>query len=250
MCRWPSEDKQRDGSGVTNEWILEHVMTHGRSKVDDLVAAVLGMALLWYAFTAEGIRDMPVPLYQRIRDAYATTLMVRNGLEASTNPVRKIPVIVSGDDGEVYINEIPDTNAPGNEDAGPSGGNAAGMGDGGFINRPLREQLLAMHSHLLSLRRSDDEIRESVQNLAIHSTRQYQTLNANVRQVAVNPACQLAAVARNNGGMEGGQNGVVAVEGGGPVASLSPTPRDLYQLWQEFQVGIGGEEASWAVFEC
>lgn len=61
-------------------------MPHGRTKVDDRVAVILGRALLWYAFTPEGIADMPPALYQRVRGAYA---LLNNDLEAATNPVQK-----------------------------------------------------------------------------------------------------------------------------------------------------------------
>jgi hypothetical protein len=76
-------------------------MPHGRSKIDDDAAVALGRAVLWYAFTAEGIADMPPMLYQQICDAY---VLLNNDLEAATNPVKKIPLVVSGNDGEeVYM---------------------------------------------------------------------------------------------------------------------------------------------------
>jgi len=65
---------------------------------------------------------MPVPLYQQIRDAYATTLLTRNGLDAAVNPVRKIPIIVTENDGEVYIDKIPEGFLPENAEGRNAGG--------------------------------------------------------------------------------------------------------------------------------
>jgi hypothetical protein len=87
-------------------------------------------------------------------------------------------------------------------------------------------------------------------NLAVQSTQQYQTVNANIRCIAMNPVC-CAVPAAGNGGAQnaGGQACSHQVGAGGngvagPVAVLSSTPRDLYVLWQEYQVGIGGKKAA------
>lgn len=51
-----------------------------------------------------------------------------------------------------------------------------------------------------------------------------------------------------NGGARAGARagaGAGGNGGAGSVAALSSTPRDLYMLWQEYQVGIGGRKAMW-----
>jgi hypothetical protein len=184
--------------------------------------------------------------YQRICNPYA---LLNNDLEAASNPVKKIPLVVSGNDGEVYMDEIPDDLIGGGDRAAPAGdGGTVAPAGGGFVDRPIWLQLLAMHSQLLGLRRSDDKMRQQLCDLAVQSTRQYQTMNANIRRIAMNPV-RCAVPASGNGGAQnnaGGQaGGLVGAGGNGAaVAALSSTPRDLYLLWQEYQVGIGGRKAA------
>ena len=242
----PVKYEVREEPGIDKEWILNNVMPHGRTMIDDDAAVVLGTAVLWYAFTPEGIANMPPALYQQIRDRYA---LLPNNSEPATNPVKKIPIVVSGNDGEVYMDEIPDELLIGAGGGVVAAGDGAadGAAGGGFVDRPIRLQLLAMHSQLLCLRRSDDEMRQQLRDFSMQSRRQYQTVNANIRRIAVNPL-RCAAPAAGNGGVQnngGGQAGAAGGNGGaGPVAALSSTPRDLYVLWQEYQVGIGGRKAA------
>ena len=106
---------------------------------------------MWYAFTPEGQVDIPTTLYERIHNAYE---VLNNNLPPGTNPVKKIPIVVTGNEAEVYIDEIPEgiINATGNAEddqgiANPVVGNGAAS-----IDRPICEQLLALHSQMLSLR--------------------------------------------------------------------------------------------------
>ena len=81
---------------------------------------------------------------------------------------------------------------------------------------------------------------------------QFQTINTNLRRIAAQPIRALnrahnnAQQANNHGrGVAGGS----AIGGGAAAnplcpAELSPTPRTLYVLWQEYQFGIGGRKAA------
>ena len=55
----PVKYELREDAGIDNDWNVNTVMPHGRTKSDDDAAVVLGRAVLWYAFTAEGIANMP-----------------------------------------------------------------------------------------------------------------------------------------------------------------------------------------------
>jgi hypothetical protein len=164
-------------------------------------------------------------------------------------PCEEDPTCRIWNDGEVYMDEIPDDLIGGGDGAAPAGdGGAVAPADGGFVDRPIWLQLLAMHSQLLGLCWSDNEMRQQLCDLAVQSTRQDQTVNANIRCIAMNPVC-CAVPAAGNGGAQnnagsqaGGQVG--AGGNGAAVAALSSTPRDLYVLWQEYQVGIGGRKAA------
>jgi hypothetical protein len=68
--------------------------------------------------------------------------------------------VITGNEGEVYVDEIPDGIVGNNGNRDGAGNNGAG----GFIDRPLREQLLAIHSQLLALTRKNAELRGTIQN--------------------------------------------------------------------------------------
>jgi hypothetical protein len=231
----PCKYQVLEESGVTDAFILNYVTPHVRTRTGDRTAIVLGRALLWLAFSEESdTTDLPLDIYPRIHDAYDA---IGNDLPEGRNPVKKIPLVITGNEGEVYIDEIPDGMVGNN-----GNGDGAGNGAGGFIDRPVRQQLLAIHSQLLGLTRADEELRASIQNLQTLCTRQYQTMNSNINRIAIQPARRVGP--NGNNGNQQQQNNNVAVGNNGGVPSLSPTPRCLYVLWQEYQAGIGGRKAA------
>lgn len=94
----------REDSGVTDEFILNYVTPHARTRVGDRVAVILGKALLWYIFHPEAEDYVPETIYRRVMDAYDAIRV----LPENTNPVSKKPIVVTGHEGEVYMDEIPD----------------------------------------------------------------------------------------------------------------------------------------------
>eukprot|EP00980_Cylindrotheca_fusiformis_P006798 scaffold1423_cov74-Cylindrotheca_fusiformis.AAC.1 len=232
------------GSNVTNEFLLNHVMTNSAARIGNDVAIVLGRALLWYAFTDNGREDLPTELSERIQDAYQN--FVTNDLPEGTNPIKKLPVIIHGMEGRVHIDEIPDElNGQGQQNGANNGGVAAT--GGGFLDRPLREQLLAMHAQLLASQRDHEDQRRAFLELQGMIRRQFTVINSNFRRVTQNPVFQIHA--RRVGAGQGEQNGTgdlppAAAAANNQAATLSPTPRDLHTLWDEYIRGIGGRKAA------
>lgn len=109
-------------SGLTDAFILEYVTPHDRTKTGNPIALVLGRALLWYAFSEAGDADLPLDQFRRIHDAYEE---IGNDLPEGTNPVEKIPLVITGNEGEVHFDAIPDGLIVGND------GNGAGAGNNG-----------------------------------------------------------------------------------------------------------------------
>jgi hypothetical protein len=69
---------------------------------------VLGRALFWYIYaTTEQETSVPQAIRDRATAAFATV-----GIgDMNMNPVKKIPLIISGDEGAVYIDELPEGGA-------------------------------------------------------------------------------------------------------------------------------------------
>mgnify|MGYP002809714022 CR=1 FL=1 len=69
----------------------------------------------------------------------------------------------------------------------------------------------------------------------VQGRREFQMLQANICRIAVQPVVMRAAAAAN--GPNGGAGAAVP-------ATLSPTPRTLYLLWDEYEHGIVGRKAA------
>ena len=100
----------RDDSGVSSDWILEHVTPHMfAANIPRQVCIVLGRALLW-----------------KVWEAAHGDLGARNRLEAGTNPVWRANIGVTGIDAELYVFEI--MGSGGEDEGGVSGPGAVERG--------------------------------------------------------------------------------------------------------------------------
>jgi hypothetical protein len=224
----PVKYKLREGSNIDARFILQHVVPKIAAKLGNNVAIVFGRALLWGAFAEVGEEAssiMPNWLSERIRTKYS--ILVDNDLAANINPVEKVAFIVTGNEGQVFMDEL-----PGIEEVAPNAGVAGTHANIGFSDRPIRDQLLALHSQYFQLRTSQDALRETITNNHLQVTRGIGMIISNTNRLAMAPFGRLRAAS-------GGEEGGTAVQG---AATLSPTPRSLYMLWQEYTTGIGGRK--------
>ena len=91
----------KDGYSITKEWIEANVtpsITHSFRNLVPLLGFELGKALL-YAVMEDCYFVCPV-LKREIRNRYLSTTRP-NG-----NPIKKVPIVVSGNEGTVYLDEI------------------------------------------------------------------------------------------------------------------------------------------------
>jgi hypothetical protein len=235
----PCKYKIQEGSGITDDFILENVMTKARTRVGDNVAKVLGKALLWYIMDPCSDGDIPDFLSLRIKNAYQYIQL----LPENVNPIKRVPVVITGHEGEVYIDEIPEmlSDSEGQVGSGLDQNNTqqAARIQGDFLDRPIRNQLLALHSQLMAVRRATDIVTEAVNQVKFEQNRHYQILNTNLHRIALQPARRHIAAE--------GNNGTAQQQGGnqqGAVAALAPSIKNLYELWHEYQHGIGGRKAA------
>ena len=99
------------------------------------------------------------------------------------------------------------------------------MNRGTLTDRPLRDQMRALQSQLQGLKTQIGEIDNRLVNDNLATTRQLQTLNANIKRIGLSPGRPIRSTTSR------------------PVsAALSPHPRTLYELWDEYNNGIGGRK--------
>jgi hypothetical protein len=104
LCKGgPIKYAVREGSGVSDDWISKYIVPRIASRFPWSVALVLGRALLWL------VRDdtnhyLPEDLSNRVFLAYRD--LPGRTLPLGINPIKKVLLIVTGDKGEVYIDEL------------------------------------------------------------------------------------------------------------------------------------------------
>ena len=232
-------------------FVLSEVVSNIRRRVPDLCAVVLGKAFLWFIYLSAGTPDfISQDFGKRIKKELNEILTVL-GVDVSVenfNPIRRVPVIVSGDQqGSLFINVIQV-----GEEAGDGGeGVAGGAEGGGRLTGGMNAHMMAMH--LLSTQICGE----------VHDIRFFQpgcgsNLDADelwncehnheedwsfCHDACWTNACWVVAAV---GGAAGGDaNNMLAVVAGlqtlarTAAASLSPCPRTLYDLWTAFMFGLG-----------
>ena len=102
----PVKYELRRDSRISDDWLLEHVAKNIHSLFPRRMALVLGKALLW------GICDDDVAVFIDPATVQRVRAEVRNlnncFSEDNINPVKKIPLIISGEEGALIINELVD----------------------------------------------------------------------------------------------------------------------------------------------
>jgi hypothetical protein len=88
----------KEGAGVSNDFILQHVVPLIRTRFSDQLALVLGKALLWFLFSEENSYILD-EVRERIYHAYN----VIHQLPENVNPIDKTPMVVTGDNAEVFF---------------------------------------------------------------------------------------------------------------------------------------------------
>jgi hypothetical protein len=235
----------KDDSGITSKFLLQHVVPGITRKFPRHVALVLGTALLWRIFSQDGEDAVPQAIRQRVIVAYRNVQHLDEGI----NPISKIPLVITGNEGEVYMDPIVEDDGAADSGHGDSnndgegGGRHGGGGAGGaaFANRPNRQQLLALHSQMIQLREKMNTLQNTLEEDRVTRNRQYNTMNTNIRRMALRPAQHV----RNTENANDAQDpAAVGQDNRNPAATLSPTPRTLYVLWEEYQHGVGGRKAA------
>jgi hypothetical protein len=242
----PGEDANGDDDAnnttmMTRTFILRSVVPNIRKRMSESCSLVFGKALLWYLYSNYSndacsnsviLNEMRTKVKSELNEILRASNV--NVDEPDFNPISRVPVIVSGDEGTVLI-EVIDSELRG---ANAATGNAA-------RSTAIQDQLLAIQSSINQLRRDINDVKTNQLIDRSTSTQQYGMLNVNIKRIGRQPGRMMmlatAAASRTQGGDITGAENTVPVRAP-PTASLSPAPKDLYQLWNEFLNGIGGRK--------
>jgi Transcriptional activator of glycolytic enzymes len=256
-------------------FILSNVVPNIRRQLPDSTAIVLGKAVLWLCFSSHANEFVSAEYSGRLK-----TECVEAGIVGpeSENPILKVQIIISGDQGTVYMDELPMVGVddqvaavPGNNPDGGdrAGGAVAAVGaaprnsdvvgnrllDGhGRSGDQMRNWMLAVQSGIHSLRRENVEIKGAMASLSTTVERGFSIVNGNIRRLGNRPGTRVVNARLEDkrphaGGLDAlVQAAAVGADGARPGAlpmtnaTLMPTPRSLHDLWQEYMHGVGGRK--------
>ena len=167
-------------------------------------------------------------------------------------------MIVSGDQGSVFIDCIEAEDQGGEQQVRGGGAVLVGGILGAAGGRPagggMSAQLMAVHSLATQLRREIHEIKLAQVADRAAMQRCFGIVNTGLRRIGMAPAFR---VVQGVGGVGAGHddNNILAAAGlqnlaRAANASLSPCPRNLYDLWTEYTVGLGGRKPASQFSHC
>jgi hypothetical protein len=258
---FPNEDSSVDGgvvddaAGVNIEmmkaFVLFQVVPNIRQRLPDLCALVLGKAFLWFIYCNDAVSDNFVP--EDFKHQIKTELgeiITALGVDVERknfNPIHRVPVIVSGDQGSVFIDAIDIIE---DHESGGGGGPVVGGIAGGRPAAGMNAQLMAVHSSSTQVRREVHEIKLPQVADQTWMQRNFGIVNTNMRRLGITAAIWFVQGAGTIAGAEvlgGGSHDDNMLAAAGlqnlartAAASLSPCPQNLYDLWAEYVFGIGG----------
>jgi len=151
-------------SNVDDCWIAENVVPHiFKMHKDKKAVETLGKALLWACFDAEAQSMVPLLIIKRVVTVYHR---VQNQLEQTENPVQKVPLVISGHDGQIVIEELykEDAENPAHNEINPPATSEE-------LNRRKSRhfsEMQAVFAQLMMIWRQNEQLTHEVQTLRSH----------------------------------------------------------------------------------
>lgn len=216
------------GSNVTNAWCEEFVVPSitRNFPCSSTVKIVLSLPLLWACFE----ESIPVPdsIKSRILLAYESIRQLDQGV----NPVKRVLLQVFRVQDQLRIEEIMTVDE-------------ASIAVGGGEDRTLSTfNALMIQQHQLKqlIEVQQEHVQTSLESVRKELSTKFNVINKNLNRIIIQPPRQAnrAQTAAHAG------NGLLdaAIEARVLTAELSPHPKTLFALWQEYTSGIGGRKAA------
>jgi hypothetical protein len=240
LCKGgPVEYVVKKESGITDQWILDYVVPNtkaatweGTAMVPTQACTVLGRALLWKIFHTSGEKGVNPDIRTRVMSAYAD-LGDRNTLAEGENPVRKIPLGVTGIDAELIIDELMQ-----DETEAGNGGNVDVRVRSGMERQEmhlLQSQIVHLRRELKDMRSESDRRHEMSQH---HNTKVIKLLH----RIAATPGRRQVSLQDDMLTDVVPAPGATPVQVPSTVVALSKGPKTLHDLWVEWKFGTGGRK--------
>ena len=262
----------KEGVGISDEWLLQNVSCNIGILYPRPVAVVFGKALLWGVFDEDVSKLMDQRYVDRVRTAFAR--VDSNTLDEGVCPVRKVPLVIHNDDGNMVIStldDMEDEEEVGAENVRENGRNEAGrnvrrrieQGGNSEVLNQVSNLIRCFHSsivthhiiflqirllkmHVVTLMRQNEEMKNDLHLFRVGTNSHLRNVHTCLRRVALRPS-QPRIRSNNN---SGGASLAAGVGGSSQImdphvthgSNISKLPKTLYVLWNEWEFGIGGNK--------
>jgi hypothetical protein len=223
-----------DNVPVTDDWIIADFVPKLASKFGNRAAATLGRSLLWAINDVECRTMIPDNLHARLLSRY-------NAIKIDDrNPIEKKLVVVYAVGGRLLIDE-----ASKNDDNDTT------------ITRTTVEE---NHGTMKAMLAQNHALRQQISDLSVVVRQQHDYLKSElsrmkgtIRRFANRPAQTVGGfftprrqqqLPANNENNSNNSNTIIDNDTIPFASTLCSKPRDLYQLWDEFEFGVGGRKAA------
>jgi Transcriptional activator of glycolytic enzymes len=232
----PIKYKLKEDVNLTDDWLFNNVVPKIRSRYpnDSRLCRVLATALLFGAMDPQIGEDMmPAAMKERITSAYLPTH------PEIAQPVVRVPLTIYRIQDTLMIDEMVI------QRGGDNGAPAAPAAGGQVVTDQQHAQVLINVQALQqAVAQNHQQHSDAIASLREWAHNQFRLVNNNIR---AHGGTIQGALARQDPQQQARRRRAtdpqqqVQQEGTLP-ATLSPTPRTLAELWEEYQFGIGGRK--------
>ena len=199
------------------------------------ISRVLGLSLLWSCFDPGQENRMLSASRNRIRLAYAELVGEPVGPE-TPNPVRRSTLLIMGDEDRLDIHDAYGEEEEEDGDQNPSdlSSRTTSTAGTGMAMQMVTQQVTSVNSNIREVRREVLELKQEIETLKNNLYQSLGYIRASMNKIAGVPhrvgvpTLDRIATPRDN-----------PTQGN---AFLSQSPKNLHELWQEYEVGINGHK--------
>ena len=256
----------RRDSRITEDWLVEHVSPNIARIFPRQVAIVLGKALLWAICDVEASTLIDNVMVENVRSSVRSLNGCYNE-QTGMNPVQKIPLVVSGEEGVLIIDEMLDDD---DDEYNEGGQNNRGTTTNRSRNgRRDRNEIRVLVNSIKQLTRQNNELKNELHVFKQTCTTLLEQLNTSVQRVAIIPSIRshgrlrgassststsTTSISTNiDFGTDNSNNNSSSSRVSNRNSSRSRStipyettlvkcPKSLYVLWNEWEFGVGGRK--------
>jgi hypothetical protein len=230
-------------SGVTDTWCNQYVVP-GICQYYGIVNTinnVLSLPILFACFEKDLIPSVPITIFTKVTTAYSLIAV----LPQDVNPVQRILLNVYRINEQLHIDNlfVPLTSesATMNTTSSKTNNNTNYFQKNNdssinallVQNMQIKNQLITQHDD------TTVRLNHEFKSLRTDFNDKLTILNKNVQRISIQPSRMATPQQR----IENTTNTLIPTEATQQI-HLSPHPRSLYELWHEFQFGVGGRKAA------